>query len=561
MYSPTSNERMVAMMEVLGPNVAMPIAQFIESIEALGDEDTKEVRVSSVQRDPGLEMEEELLRTRAIVRDLEERKASLAEELERTQSELAELRQDTAGISLRRRADSAESKDNILKQLRNASHVDKEHIADLEAEVAASRTTSEEQERMIDRFRAESQSRQDLRDQLQVMKAERDELVHTARANENLRKKIQSLQEASKAAETLGQDLENARRDIQSLREQCAALQQSNEERQKTIENGEQALSDQRTARKRVDYELKLLAQKLEDVTEQRSTDRDTIQEQKDRIRDLESASHNIVSDNLHQELVQDTRVKKLAASMDATRRENEQLVLQLRDSQRSLEGHKGLLRNTLSESSHEEDASSGTLKQSDEYKLIAGQLDTLRRSPDKIDDIARLIVARIHARGQESDGKKEEIIEVCCPHTSASTRHSRTTDYALALELQLTWTDVSPAKQKASSEDHTPRRSTSTGARSRQKTTSSTQSAPKHTDPQLEKLTQTHQSPAEEHLQRELSLMSSAWYSLTSRLQSDAVAVQRRSEAPKSFLNRERKLINNPALMKYSPCRRPTPR
>lgn len=60
-----------------------------------------------------------------------------------------------------------------------------------------------------------------------------------------------------------------------------------------------------------------------------------------------------------------------------------------------------------------------------------------------------------------------------------------------------------------------------------------------------------TLKSPAEEHLQRELSLMQSAWYNLSSRLESDAVTIQRRSEAPKSFLNRQRQLVNNPAFVK----------
>jgi protein HOOK3 len=45
--------------------------------------------------------------------------------------------------------------------------------------------------------------------------------------------------------------------------------------------------------------------------------------------------------------------------------------------------------------------------------------------------------------------------------------------------------------------------------------------------------------------LQRENGLMSTAWYDLTSRLQSNHVVLQRRSDMPKSWLNKQRHLVN----------------
>lgn len=45
--------------------------------------------------------------------------------------------------------------------------------------------------------------------------------------------------------------------------------------------------------------------------------------------------------------------------------------------------------------------------------------------------------------------------------------------------------------------------------------------------------------------LQRENALIASAWYDLTSRLQSNHVVLQRRNEAPKSWLNKQRHLVN----------------
>lgn len=49
--------------------------------------------------------------------------------------------------------------------------------------------------------------------------------------------------------------------------------------------------------------------------------------------------------------------------------------------------------------------------------------------------------------------------------------------------------------------------------------------------------------------MQRELALMTSAWYDVTSRMQSDAVVVQRRGDTPRSFLNKQRKLLSNPSM------------
>lgn len=43
------------------------------------------------------------------------------------------------------------------------------------------------------------------------------------------------------------------------------------------------------------------------------------------------------------------------------------------------------------------------------------------------------------------------------------------------------------------------------------------------------------------ENLRRENQLITSAWYDMTSRLQSNTVILQRRSEAPKSWLGKQR--------------------
>ena len=46
-------------------------------------------------------------------------------------------------------------------------------------------------------------------------------------------------------------------------------------------------------------------------------------------------------------------------------------------------------------------------------------------------------------------------------------------------------------------------------------------------------------------NLTRENSMMATAWYDLTSRLQSNHVVLQRRPDAPKSWLNKQRQIVN----------------
>ncbi|OTB11295.1 hypothetical protein K445DRAFT_215788 [Daldinia sp. EC12] len=46
-------------------------------------------------------------------------------------------------------------------------------------------------------------------------------------------------------------------------------------------------------------------------------------------------------------------------------------------------------------------------------------------------------------------------------------------------------------------------------------------------------------------NLQRENAMISTAWYDLTSRLQSTHVVLQRRQEVPRSWLNKQRQMVN----------------
>lgn len=47
------------------------------------------------------------------------------------------------------------------------------------------------------------------------------------------------------------------------------------------------------------------------------------------------------------------------------------------------------------------------------------------------------------------------------------------------------------------------------------------------------------------DNLKREYSMMTMAWYDLSSRVQSNTVMLQRRSEVSKSWINKQRRAVN----------------
>lgn len=50
-------------------------------------------------------------------------------------------------------------------------------------------------------------------------------------------------------------------------------------------------------------------------------------------------------------------------------------------------------------------------------------------------------------------------------------------------------------------------------------------------------------------NLQRENAMIATAWYELNSRLQSNHVVLQRRNDVPKSWLNKQRQMVNGESL------------
>jgi protein HOOK3 len=310
MFSPQSNERMVEVMQSLGRKVGVPIATFISEMQELEDSMTDgdaeqgsdvdfpadpEPSQPSFKRDPELEREERLISVLQEKKKLEARLADVVAELGESNQRCLTLEDELAESKYaldRRRGKGLDDKD--LEHLNERADRDKEYIAELESEVSNAKSTIDQQQRQLDRLKGDAASKQDLRDELQVITAERDELRQRSKANENLKKKIQTLQEQEKMNQSLRHELQLVQDQLQeyeALRDRCSALEKANDENAQTIANGEQEIFDQKTAKRMLEHELKLLAQKWEQSKELLMNAQETIHDLEERITDSHQAA------------------------------------------------------------------------------------------------------------------------------------------------------------------------------------------------------------------------------------------------------------------------------
>ena len=313
MFTPEKNDQLVQhMMQKLGKNVVFTIARYIEEMKNLdqkmgeqgadtepgseldstADSDTAP-RGRSLDRDTELQQEERYIEAVQKNRLLEARIQKTSEELEQALQKVAmmqkeiEAREEELYQRGRRKAD-----DGDVEHLRAQSKRDRDYIADLESDVANLNTKTEQQERQLERLQADAASKQQLKDELQALKLERDDYLQKAKAVENLKKKIQTLQDVEKANVTLREDYQSAVEqlpEVDRLKERNAVLQKANEESMETIANTEQEIFDQKTARKRIEHELSLVSQKYEQTRELLSRAEEAIRDHESRIRDLDA--------------------------------------------------------------------------------------------------------------------------------------------------------------------------------------------------------------------------------------------------------------------------------
>lgn len=338
-FSPKSNQRMLQVMSQLGTKTAETIAGAIQDMQSLDQrmtelgvdaELTPEVHItgyrtptrvmSGAQATLGghseLEQEAQLFEANKDRQAMKVQIAKMKDELKTSRERISKLEEEVAEASayLDVRAGQAQrAQSDDVEQLRNDLARDRQYIDQLETDLANSRDIMESQKRRLERLQGEEGSKQDLRDQLQMVKAERDELNQRAKANENLKKKIESLTKETKQLETLREEHQLARErlvELESVQERCEALEKVYKENSQTLVNCEQAIFEEKGKRTRVEHENLLLMKQFEQTRELQYKAEDARQDLEDRIRELEAANQTNGSGNLEDELTQDENGK-----------------------------------------------------------------------------------------------------------------------------------------------------------------------------------------------------------------------------------------------------------
>lgn len=313
MASPESNQRMGKRLLSLGNEHAMAIAYEIRSMQDAEAPDSETVsrdesahpseqempdRTQEQGRkengglfgDPLLEREEELLQAQATIEKLQATHTELQIQLQALRREKEQLQEafDTYRSEINKGGRKAGAEDDLKKLQRQADN-DRAYIDDLENQLQASRHTVESYERQIQKYKEEGETGQKLRDDLQVLRAENEDLNQKVKANENLRKKIHALQEQDKANASLREELKAATEkleDLDRLRHVQAALEKEIIEKKGLIRNQEYQINELTTTRKHAEYDARVLAQKLEAARERHERDHEAIQELRSKLQD-----------------------------------------------------------------------------------------------------------------------------------------------------------------------------------------------------------------------------------------------------------------------------------
>lgn len=333
LYSPQSNERMIRVMSQMERGAAQMIAEAIQDMQnldsrmaSLGVEQelTPEPHLSGyrtpgravsgagsmIERDTGLEQEAQLFEANKDRGALRKQLQKAQAELETSKGRISQLEEELVEARLHldvHGTDGHPSHD--VEQLRNDLTRDRQYIDQLETDLANAKDILESQKRRLDRLQREEGSKQELRDQLQLLRAERDELNQKAKANENLKKKIHTLTQETKTLETLRQDYQIARerlQELETIEERCQSLEKVNKENSQTLVNCEQSIFEEKGKRSRVEHDNLLLMKQLEQTRELQYKADDAKRELEDRIRDLESSSNADRGGSLEDELTED---------------------------------------------------------------------------------------------------------------------------------------------------------------------------------------------------------------------------------------------------------------
>nr|OQO30777.1 hypothetical protein B0A51_01438 [Rachicladosporium sp. CCFEE 5018] len=216
--------------------------------------------------DPLLEKEEELLKAQAMIDRLEGSYAAAQRQVMELRAEQGKLQE--AFDTYRNEIDAKGRKgggDEMVKKLQRQTESDKSYIGDLEVRLQTSQGAVERLERQTQKQKDDGEANQTLRDELQLLRSENEDLVQKLKANENLKKKIQALQEQERLNVTLREELklkDDKLEELDRLKSVQANLEKEIIEKRGLIRNQEYQITELTTTRKHAEHD----SRKLQDL-------------------------------------------------------------------------------------------------------------------------------------------------------------------------------------------------------------------------------------------------------------------------------------------------------
>ncbi|KAI9711214.1 MAG: hypothetical protein M1820_002201 [Bogoriella megaspora] len=471
MYSPESNQRMIDILQGLGEGTTGPIVEKINEIQAADQqvgEDTitangnqirdaistpgslRPSRSHSPDVDPDLKKEEQYIQLHQQLRQAAAKNASLEQDLREARRKEEDLTEELAEERLHLKTGQT-SENEELEYLKDQSTKDAILISQLESDLETCKGDLESSTRQLQKLQNSSGPTQALKDRVQLLTAELDEAVRENKANGNLKKKIESLQEQVRRYDELKESIRSLReqqQDYDSLKSEKDTLTKANDQHSKTIQTIEQSLWETREAKRRVESDMRVVYQKMESMREKQQRDHETKQELQERIDELEgnqgtsqglgSLEEELALDEENQEKsvnytvllmwlrgialtslrkAKETQVKPPVAGID----ESQSLRQQLTTVTTELEDQKFRLRSAMAaaEALQKESAA-----QEEEIKLILSQLKTAcAASADEsvLDDTAKLLANRIEEGRQMVDQASKVTSQLSVPDLSIS--------------------------------------------------------------------------------------------------------------------------------------------
>lgn len=317
-YSPHSKETQAEVIQAqLGPKFGIPLISVLEALEEADKSLSKErserdagseyentdsespSRVGSkdpglrIRRDPELEREEDLIKANAENKKLGDMINKLKSELDQVHDRVRQLEEEKAEAESEFNPKGQRIVDNeTFEQLEARSNKDRDVIAQLESDLEAAQTSFHSQNRELERLRGDAGSKEQLRDELQIVKAERDDAVQKAKTNENLKKKINALQEKERSYEKISRENQNFKEQserIEKLEAKAATFEKAHQESINTISNCEQKIFDQDAQRKVLEFQVKDLNQHLDQTRERHQQDQEYIHELEEKLKAVET--------------------------------------------------------------------------------------------------------------------------------------------------------------------------------------------------------------------------------------------------------------------------------